>query len=192
MRNESFRSVSARLNAFIDRMDFLLSPSEQMCLRHLKDLWIRHGGRPLYPSIASIAKSTGRSKDTIRRHVHKLRDFGVLTEVQSGGGSRATVYEFSEVRLLELAYKRGGSPLANPSQKTPVIENRSHKKTPRKPLANPSQFASVCTTTGVLSRDESCEGSGSHPNPPAKKAVPKDPAAWASMQVNLLVGRDVE
>lgn len=110
---ESAQTTSYRLSKFIDRI-VILSASERACLVYFKNLYIKHGGRMLYPSVATIAKHLGVSQNTARRHVHRLRALGVLSEHRGGGGSTPTMYQFDELKTLELAYIK---PLARPASR---------------------------------------------------------------------------
>lgn len=141
MSREPLQRVSARLNRISNGMHFL-SPSERRCLQYLKDLWIRYGDQPIYPSVAKVAKRIGVSECTARRHMHLLRELGILVEVAPGGGARSTAYQFSESQVLKLASKLSTDPSQTPSRKCQLLRAILNRYPPQTPLANHSQTPS--------------------------------------------------
>lgn len=97
------RSKSAHLGALIDGIASL-SPAQRECLRFFKNLYVRHGGAPLFPAIGTIAQALGVSERTVQRHVRWMQGHGILVPLaREHGGLGPTVYEFRVAALASLA-----------------------------------------------------------------------------------------
>jgi hypothetical protein len=97
------RSKSAHLGALIDGITSL-SPAQRECLRYFKNLYVRHGGAPLFPSVQAVAAAIQVSVNSARRHIQRLRELEILIPLaREHGGLGPTVYEFRAHRLQELA-----------------------------------------------------------------------------------------